>query len=84
MTEKLSRHPQKSTEELKGLDDSYGREHAAIMRAENLTPPAKRERLEALRKDYRERWIQAKAQADKDLEEWSEVYQARADSAHEP
>lgn len=83
MTE-LPRHPEASTEELRKLDGWYTQESAAIMRSEALTPAAKRKRLEELRADYRDRWIQAKHTAQVDLAEWSEVFKARAETAWEP
>ncbi len=80
----LSRHPEKSTEELRKLDGWYAGEHAATMTSETLTPSAKRERIEALRKEYRERWFLARQAAAEDLEEWGEIYEARAESATAP
>lgn len=83
MTE-LSRHAEKSTEALRALDSWHSGERTAIMQSGTLTPAAKRERLEALRKDYRERWFLAKQAAEKDLAEWDEIYESRAASALEP
>lgn len=80
----LSRHPVKSTEELRRLDGWHDQEHPRVMTAEDLTPKAKQERLEELRKEYREKWLQTKAAADQDLRERDEIYQSRADSALEP
>ena len=70
--------------ETKRLDNWHIGEHAAIMNSGNLVPSARRERLQALGRDYLERWIQAKAAADRDLAEWAEVYESRAANAYEP
>ena len=80
----LSRHPEKSTEELRRLDGWYAKEHATIMSSETLTPAAKKGRLERLRAEYLERWIVAKQAAEQDLEEWGEIFEARAVRAQEP
>src|SRR5215212_2597673 len=80
----LSRHPKKSTEGLRALDNWYEGGRAAIMADEGLVPAAKKRHLEELTREYKERWILAKAAAEKDLEEWSEIFRARAESAAAP
>src|SRR5215210_188386 len=80
----LSRHPNKSTEGLRALDNWYEGERAAIMADEGLIPAAKKRHLEEITREYKERWILAKAAADKDLEEWSEVFRSRAETAAAP
>jgi len=79
----LSRHPKKSTEQLAAIDSWYQREAETIMTSETLVPSAKRGCLEELRREYRDSWFQAKQAADRDLEEWSEIFQSRAESAAE-
>ena len=80
----LSRHPKKSTEALRALDNEYENGRAAIMGDERLVPAAKKRHLEELTREYRERWILAKAAAEKDLAEWSEIFRSRAESAAAP
>src|SRR5215218_11303385 len=80
----LSRHPNKSTEGLRALDNWYEGGRAAIMADEGLIPAAKKRHLEELTREYKERWTLAKATADKDLAEWSEIFQSRAETAAAP
>ncbi len=75
---------EEATESLRKLDAWVAAEHTAIMQSEALTPSAKRERIDALRKEYQERWLLAKQAAGQDLEEWSDIYEARAESATAP
>jgi hypothetical protein len=83
MTE-LSRHPKQSTEQLFALDGEYASAHAAIMRNETLPPQVKARHLEELKAEYREKRILATGAARKDLSEWSEIFQSRAERAWEP
>ena len=80
----LSRHPKQSTEQLAALDREYGSAHAAIMRNETLPPQVKARHLEELKAEYREKRILATGAARKDLSEWSEIFQSRAQRAWEP
>jgi len=54
------------------------------MADEGLIPAAKKRHLEEITREYKERWILAKAAADKDLEEWSDVFRSRAETAAAP
>ena len=81
---KLPRDASKSTEALRELDGWYERQHQTIMESESLIPAAKRGRLKELEAEYREKWLYAHDAAVRDLEEWSDIYESRAESAWQP
>jgi hypothetical protein len=80
----LSRDPKQSTEQLAALDREYGSAHAQIMRNENLLPQVKARHLKELKAEYANRRILATEAARKDLAEWADIFQSRAERAWEP
>jgi hypothetical protein len=80
----LPREASKSTEELRKLNGWFEAEDAAIMKSETLTKEAKKKRRDELAREYRERWTVAAEAARKDLEEWTEIYESRAEKAWQP
>src|SRR5215208_8021839 len=81
---KLPRDASKSTEALRELDGWYERQHQTIMESESLIPAAKRKHLKELEAEYREKWLYAHDSAVRDLEECSDIYESRAESAWQP
>jgi len=81
---KLPRDASKSTEALRELDGWYERERQTLMESESLIPAAKRKHLQELEAEYREKWLYAHDAAVRDLEEWSDIYESRAESAWQP